>query len=97
MYWWAPSRGLEAGPERPLGVVHAGLDRANRDPDPDRDLGQRQFEVVVEDQYGTLFDGEPSERPFKLVSMFDIQVLIGPVHGLDGKQSDDLGPSRATP
>ena len=63
--------------------MHAGLDGPEGDADASRDLGQREPEVVVEDQDGALLDGEPSEGTLELVSVVDSRVLVGPVHGLD--------------
>ena len=88
------SVGLEAGPERSFRVMHAGLDRPDGNAESLGDLGQRKAEVVVEDQDGALLDGEPSEGALELVAVFDGQVLVGPVHGLDGQEPDLLRPAR---
>ena len=64
--------------------MHSGLDRPERDAYANRHLGQGQPEVVVEDQDGALLDGEPPKGALELIPMFDIQVLVGPVHGLNG-------------
>ena len=68
--------------------MHAGLDGPEGNAESLGNLGQRKPEVVVEDQHGALFDGEPPEGAFELVAMFDGQVLVGPVHGLDGEEPD---------
>jgi hypothetical protein len=64
--------------------MHSGLDGPEGNADSSRDLGQREVEVVVEDQDRALLDGEPPEGTLELVSVVDVQVLVGPVHGLDG-------------
>ncbi len=78
-----PSVCLEDGPERPFGVVHAGLDRPDGNADSNRDLRQWEAEVVVEDEDRALLDGEPSEGTLELISVVDCLVLVGPVFRLD--------------
>jgi hypothetical protein len=77
-------------------MMHAGLDGPDGDTKADRYLGQTEPEVVVEDQYGALLDGEPAKRALELVPMFNVQVFVRPVHGLDGKKPE-IRPSPPTP
>jgi len=52
---------------------------------------------VVEDQDGALLDGEPTKGALELVSMLNVQVLVRPVHRLDGEEPDCFRPPPATP
>jgi hypothetical protein len=63
--------------------MHAGLDGPDGNAKANRHLGQAEPEVVVEDQDCALLDGEPPKGTLELVPMFNIQVLVRPVHGLD--------------
>jgi len=68
--------------------MHAGLDGPEGDTKANRHLRQSKPEVVVEDQHGALLDGQPPEGAVELVPMLNVQVLVRPVHGLDGKEPE---------
>ena len=51
----------------------------------------------MEDQDGALLDGETPEGALELVAVVDGGVVVGPVHGLDGKKPDPFRPAPATP
>ena len=71
-----PGVSFDAGPERPRGVVQAGLRGPDGKSGSFRHLGDRESEVVVEDQDGALFDGEPPEGPLEQVAVVHGQVLV---------------------
>ena len=92
-----PGVSLDAGPERPRGVVQAGLRSPDGNSGSCRHLGDRKPEVVVEDQDGALLDGEPPEGALEQVAVVHGQVVVGAVRALDGKDPRALVPPLATP
>ena len=65
--------------------MEAGLRRPARDAEAIRHLGQRQPDVVVEDEHGPLLEGQPPEGSLELVAIVDGQDLarlrVGPSTG----------------
>ena len=77
--------------------MKAGLGGPDRDVEAIRYLGQRQIEVVVEDEHGPLLEGQPPEGSFELVPILDGERVVGAVGALD-RQDSDLGrPAPSTP
>ncbi len=78
-------------------MVQAGLRGPDGDSESIRHLGDREPEVVVEDQDGALLDGEPPEGSLEQVAVVHGQVFVRAGRARDGKDPRALGPSLATP
>jgi hypothetical protein len=78
-------------------VVESGLGRAERYAEAIRDLGQRQADVVMEDEYGPLLEREPPEGSVELVAVVDSQDSVGLNRSVDREKPDVRRPPRAAP
>ena len=70
--------------------MKSGLRGPERDAESVRDLGQRQIEVVVEDEDRALLEGEPSKRPLELVTVVDRQGAAGVVRPIEGQDAGSV-------
>src|SRR6478672_1848055 len=89
--------GFEAGAQRLRRVVEPRLRRAERDVETNRDVRQRQVEVVVEDEHGPLLEGEPPEGPLELVAVVDGQDARRLGRSVDREKPKFGRPTRLTP
>jgi hypothetical protein len=79
---------VQACPERRRGVVESRFGRAERNAQPVRKLRQRQPDVVVEHEDGSLLQRQPPEGALELVAIVDAEKTAELHRPVDRKEAD---------